>query len=255
MVRTGENAFARQVRQTPSWTVCIHRHENELHAFSEYAHLVEAVTRDPAIPPQLEVLVGSPLGQRRIDLPTIVDGLMTQVADRTHELRFDEATLLDLYGPMERALYDEFIEYEAIAPVQNLRSLNLPVRLDSETVIDVMTDEEIAECIQSGLIVSPFGDFGMVFLTSNCGVRRRHRLPKVVGEAPAELREEAVSMRARFEDTLLGLITALRLFKAGEITSPGFIEYSPNWFMRGHISWQPLGSKRRVGGDIPTVTG
>ncbi len=195
----------------------------------------------------MDTLVGSPAGASRLEVNRIADGLLRRLADSTDDLRFDEATMLDLYTPIEAALYEDVIDYVALAPLQNLVSPTLPIALDSEVAIDAMTDEEIAMCIRAGLIET-FGDSGVAFVQSNCAVRHRYHLSKVVGETPVESMNDALALQSRTGEIVLAVVQALRLFKAGEISSPGFVQYSPNWLLRGHMSWQPIPSKRRVSG-------
>lgn len=232
-VPSGAQAFVRRTRPELSWSLCVDRNRDALHALTEYTEFINMLRVDVVIAPQLDNLVGSPFQQGRLETSTIADGLITRVADEAGGFDFLEDFFAAIYSEVEQALYAADIEHITVAPVPNLASETLPISFDESIAIDALTDEEIGICAAAGLLRPPFGDFGMIHMESKCGLRSVVRLPKVIGGLPAAPRPDLPDLR----EPISGAMLAVRLCKGTRIHSPGYVTYSKNWLVRGGRQW------------------
>jgi hypothetical protein len=227
-------AFVKRTHQVRSWSGCVQRHKDALHALSEWTNLVSILRADEVIAPQLDTLVGSPFGRSRLETQTVADGLLTRTADTISGFKFREKEFSEIYHDVERAFYEPHLVYIAVAPISGLTCKVLPIDFDKSIAIDRMTDEEVAKCAATGLLRSPFADIGMVFVgSSRCCVRVTLNVPKVVGDTPAD-----PIAPPDLWAPISGVLLALRLSRGARVNSLGNLSYSDSWFTRGNISWR-----------------
>ena len=115
--RGPDNLFRRRDHEEPFWVGCIRKHEGQIHSLDEYDRLV-AVLRDiPHIDQQLEKLVGTAQGSRRIEISDVTDYLLWQLPPITGGLRFDETQFSQLFHKFEADLQRTSFSYAVIAPL------------------------------------------------------------------------------------------------------------------------------------------
>ena len=213
-------------------------HSAELHARPEYGRLVGELTRDSAVGPQLNELVGTQMGQFRLDASRIADDLIVETVGDTGELVFAEDAFARAYARVAEALYVNEFSIVMIAPIEKLESNALPLELD-DIALDVLTDDEVVACLNAGMLRPLAGMMPVVFTQGLVGLRHRFSIPKVIG--PQENADSVIPLVNGLRDRTDRLLEVLRLLKNGTVTVPGFVYYSDSWILRGAISFQTLG--------------
>src|SRR5437870_8664618 len=67
-IGTQSGRYNLKPRRQLSWRLCVDEHLEALHATDEYSHLVATLREDSIIGPQVDTLVGTPLGRTLLDL-------------------------------------------------------------------------------------------------------------------------------------------------------------------------------------------
>jgi hypothetical protein len=137
-----------------------------------------------------------------------------------------------------------------VAPLWGLKVESLPIRLSSTDAVEIdqLSDTEIARCLNMGLSPRLFPrDMGLVQIDSAIGVRIRFRLPKRVGNDPPEPFNKLFERYEKLREELQSAIHTLRLFKEGNVPTPGYVMFSEQWPNEG--ATQSLGGVGPVSCD------
>ena len=219
-------------------------HADGLHRLPEFNALLEELHGDDVIASQLGELVGTAIGgfTRRWSADELADRLLAEIVRPTGELTFDEERFERAYERIEDALYATEFEFSLITPIPQLKSDALPVRLEANTELAALDDREIRACIQAGVLRPIGGLMPVVFVESLAGLRHCFHVPKVVGSVLTDEHQAVVlGMVAALQEYPDRLIQALRLLKEGNLSVPGLVYFSDNWFNQGATMFQSLG--------------
>jgi len=231
--RDSDGIFRLYDREEPFWVRCIQLHEEQLHSLDGYHHLVAVLRGIPHIAQQLDELVGTAIGARRVETDDVADYLVWRLPRAAGGMRFDEAQFTQLLRNFEADLGRESLSFALIAPLLGLRVKTAPIRLAADIEIDNMTDEEIIRCLALGLFPSPWGPQRMATIESAAAVRVRYHMEKRVGAHDERQTEEASQIQRTVIDRAIEVLHALRVFKDGRVSIPGLLQFPLHWPVEG----------------------
>ena len=149
---------------------------HELARLPEYSDCVNALLADPTINSQLWTMVGcNGLRTRSSDVSALMSRLVHLGLPRgTYKFKpeyFDAA-----YQTFEQAFYDEYLNYDVIAPLHNIL-ITGSVRLSDEFEISPLTDDLDPARFANTNQISEFHCWG-----DPCAIRCTFRIRKIVGD-------------------------------------------------------------------------
>lgn len=204
---------------------------DDLARLSEYLPCLEALSSDPQIAKQLDVMAGN--NSRRSRSPS-AEQLMKRILDlgiHNGRYRFDEEHFEREYGAFEEAYYSPDLLYEVVAPLQGLL-IDGPVRLSDDLEITQLRGDELNRNHRlRGRTMS--GDPRELKL---CAIRSSCRLPKIVGDdvdIDLEAAKKDDAKIAETNDYVEQVVNALRLYGV-ESVYPVAIIYRTNQWSFGH---------------------
>ncbi len=208
----------------PNWLMAV-RHEKEtLGALPEYAACVEAVAADPGIAPALGKLAGTFMASRKITPDEIVEQALNMAIHRSE-------TLDEVEGRAAELAHD-VVEDVSLAPATITTIVPLvgvsapPIRLNEDTEISELTDDEIERLLRAGML-RMLGGGGMVRLPSRCCLRIKTKVGRIASD------KASYHARIKQEERAIGagrggatwLAKALRLEKPGRVHVGGQITF------------------------------
>lgn len=235
--RDPDKLFRRYDREEPCWVECIRSHERQIHSLPEYGRLIEAIRSIPEISGQLETLVGTVSQAHRIETNDVTDRLIWILARLSGGFRFDE---LQFYSSFEKFLSDlcrTSIDYYAVCPLLGVKLEVAPLVLEPGIVVDHMTDDEISRCLSAGFLptwprAQPFAN-----LESVATVRVQYQLSKRIGDCDQPSSSSELGQITGAHEKALDVLHALRVFRPGQVTVPGVLQFSTQWPLEGGISY------------------
>jgi hypothetical protein len=159
---------------------------------------------------------------------------------RIGRLSFDETEFNRLFGEFEADLQRTSFSSVLLAPLLGFKSERVPIRLGSQIEIDSMTDNEIGRCLALGMLPNPFGLRRMADVGSPVGLRVWLDLEKITGQDKPDSRQVEAAFQVEREsiERARMLLHALRVFKDGRVSVPGFLRFSTHWPLEGATSFQ-----------------
>lgn len=121
-VRTSEDYFRRERRQSPISLSLIHDHERALHSLPEYSECINALRSDEVISSQVDKLVGTPFSSYFLSAESVIDRILFGTFRRKGECVFEEKCFEEEYVTMEKAFYENSISFQIIAPLTPFKS-------------------------------------------------------------------------------------------------------------------------------------
>ena len=121
--------------------------------------------------------------------------------------------------------------------------------MNTELVLDRLTDDEVTRCYQTGVIQPISPQFPLISEEVAVGIRRTRFLPKLIRrggepqEPPENVDEGSFGNRPLLRDHLVidDVLSALRLFKHTQIRSAGFASWIDSSCLNSGTSFQRLG--------------
>jgi hypothetical protein len=236
--RDSDNLFRRHDREEPNWVDCIRTHQDRIHALSEYERLVAVVRSIPAICEQLETLVGTISQAQRIEIDHITDHLIWELAQLKNGFFFDESLFGELFEKFATDLGRTVFDYYSIGPLLGLNIEISPLPLESGIVLDWMTDDEIVRCLSIGFLRTWPRSLPLADIRSAVSVRVQYKLAKRIGDSNQTTIEPSLKVITHANHTAMDVLHALRVFKDGQISIPGLLQFSEQWPMEGGTGYQ-----------------
>ena len=243
--RDGASFVYRDMVQ-PYTVHCILTHAKALHSLKEHRAFVEALRREPEIDSQLGQLFGHDFVSVQLTADKITDRLLWRVADRSGSFVFNEEVFAEEYRRLGADLRRREFEITIINPLVGLAVDSAPIELENGLEIDLLSDGEIADCLQGGLFPSVSAFHVLAPIEELYGVRIHYILAKRhTPLTPAEVQPIFVRLNqaVRIADEVLH---ALRVFAPGRVSLGGSVSISDQWPVEGWRSWAP--SKHSSGG-------
>jgi hypothetical protein len=139
-----------------------------------------------------------------------------------------------------------------VAPLLGFSSEVLPIELAPDLTIDTLSDDEVNRCVKIGLLGSIFLDFALLAAKDTVGLRVRTSVKKIISdgtEPPASGTAVDPGLFGRrpplYASQLVDdVLVALRLFKSGNVSSPGSITFCDAWSVASSMGFNFRPSKR-----------
>ena len=229
--RDSDGAFRLYDHEEPYWVPCIQRNRELLHSLPQYSHLVDTLRNDAQIAPLLDALVGTAFMSRRIDLEQITDHFVFAVPREIGRLEFDVAIFDRILIAFEVDLRKQHLTHILLVPLLGVSIEHPPIQLGPGIEIDVMTDAEIIRCLGIGLLPDDIGLQRMRMPKQEAAIRLSYDVEKFVGRHTSSLTRSNPMQDA--VEKAMAVLRALRVFKEGRVTAPGFLHFSDNWPAQG----------------------
>lgn len=236
---TPGGAMSRLYSVTADWSRLVRQSEDRLKELKEYHSLVEALTADDTIAPQLEDGVSIISYYPWVSgAEQCMDSLLMGLLCR-QEGEFEHAAFDEFYQGVERLFYSDVLEVRCLAPLGGFETEADRIELDDGFVIARISDSERAEMLSESAAFAPFGHPSPIGLRKH-GLELRVQLRKhiAVGDAgPADPWRGDPHQKA--SEAFTEACSAMRLFKRGDV---GFD------VILSHLTcWHPFGGKMRTG--------
>lgn len=208
----------------------------KLHALPEHIAFAEALKSDPVIAPQLDTLVGTMGGARRVSLDEATDRLIWMMVERCGSLEFRPAVFGELFEQFWANFTRDAFDFVFIAPLPLFKMDSFPIELGSDVTIDRLTDAEIKRCLQVNLFhFMPFG--AIAHVDAEFAIRVGCHLEKRVGEiGPSGTSNQWFDLWRRAQDQISDVLYVLHLFKHGRLSHAGIVLFSEQWPVNGGTS-------------------
>ena len=236
--RDADNLFRRYDRQDPYWVDCIRSHQDRIHTLPEYRRLVDVIRSIPEINGQLETLVGTISQAGRIEIAHITDHLIWALAQSISGLGFAEPRFDELFQKFITDLSRTSFDYYSVGPLLGLKIEVAPLLLESGVVLDHMTDDEIVRCLSIGFLSSWPRSQSVADIRSAVSVRVQYQLDKRIGDSDQNLIDPGLKIVTGANETAMEVLHALRVFKEGQVSVPGLLQFSSQWPMEGGTGYQ-----------------
>lgn len=221
--RHGEDAFHLVQRSQLIWAVPISDHEDHLRNLAEYKACSDILTSDPVTKTQVNTLVGTRTGGVRLSLDNVINAPLLAIAHELQMFGFDMQLFEGEYAKVERALFEDFVEFERLAPLRGFFSERDHISLTPEISISRLADDEIIHLLNSGFALGDrVAGTDFVMNVGKFCIRTRYKLPKITGDANFEklVPEETPYINGEVE---LQVLRALRAYKAGGVYPVGVL--------------------------------
>ena len=199
----------------------------KLTTLPEYSACTTALLADPKIKSQLWTMVGRSAFRKRSANVSALMSRLVELGLPRGTSTFNQEYFDAAYQTFEQAFYDEYLNYEVIAPLRNIL-ITGSIRLSDEFEISYLTDDDLdsAHLTDSDLMSdSHFWGFP-------CAIRSTFRIRKIVGnDVEIDWPGDAAD-RKRFEETAARvdeLVNALRLYGADTVYYSDIIFRTPQW--------------------------
>jgi hypothetical protein len=242
--RGGDGYFRRVVSSTPEWSWVVVRRWDQVQKLPAYVQASEALVSDHKVGPQMDKLVGAVgLSCQTIEIDHILRSCIETAVTSEGRFSFDLPRFETRWSQIWNTLSSDTLPCVLVAPLPGFSAPNLPVKLDPDLVIDKFIDDEVRQCTAVGLLpVSPL--FPIIRPEDTVGIRWTAVVRKVVSDewsaAQSKPKDVGVFGRrpvrssSRLADDVL---VALRLLKAGSVSSPGTAHSCRAWMLEGGIQF------------------
>jgi hypothetical protein len=239
-VRESSDVFVARDHVEPALLHCLRFKERELHALPEYAAFQAALQADPDAAGQVDALVGTAWGNRRVEAHDMVQYPLRALARRTTDLATWPALFDEVFQEFEAALRLRDFDYCMVSPLLGLQLEEWPMSLQNGLELDRLDDNEIAGLLRiDALPTRPPPAARTRYIGDPIGVRARYREPKRITAPQQQEQEEATFSESRLEAQKLGqeVLEALRVYRKGDVTTAGYLHYCRQWPMEGGLSF------------------
>ena len=232
-VKQDNNIYVRQDIERPLWAIILHKAKNEISETKEFNIFSEVTKSDKIIFSQLNTLVGTAMGQSRLELDNIVFKSISRFLTATEIIGYDDAIFKTEYLKIEDSLYSNKIAFERITPLCGFLTDSSEILLNDNISIIKLSESEIIELLKLGIkIGDSLGPENFIHHIHQFAIKLTYSLPKIIGDNNTEEITEAhnTHIKGGVEQRILN---SLRLFKDGKVYPLGTITKSKNVFSLG----------------------
>jgi hypothetical protein len=223
--------------------------ERMLPSVREYLPCVELLKSDSVIGPHLGRLVGTKQMAMRLEADRIVSLLAHTMLDSDGRPAFKDDRFDEMWREIVEFFGSDCVPFNTVAPLPRLVIPQSPVRLNSEIVLDRLTDEEVTRCWEAGVLRPCSPRFPFIETEVAIGIRKTTYVPKLIQaddeppESPSEANTGSFGNRCPFREDLLidDVLSALRLFKHTQLRSAGHASWTDGYWLGDGTSFRSLG--------------
>jgi len=167
------------------------RVRDELKELPEWLNLIQVAEKTPDIVKHLNKLVGSASSKRTMDLDQVTHMFLRkpEVTENGIEVELKPDSFAKDYANFEGFIVGDHFTAITVWPINGLR-VEKPLRINDHVLIRPLTDEEISDCIGSG-IITVSQSYGLISDRESqyCGLIYTAKQQKIIGDAEASLDE------------------------------------------------------------------
>lgn len=192
-----------------------------IRSIPNYDKCVDELRSEPAIAKHLDQLVGTRDAASRIDVNTILWALVHAMMNQDGSFVFSDEKFARKWRELALFFGAETVSSKLIAPLPFLIA-SFPIRLNNELVLDQLTDSEVTQCCNVGVLRPPTRRFAIILRDVAVGIRRITLSRKLIGtrEQPTlastsdATNEGTFGNRPTIRDDLVvdDVLSAIRLF-------------------------------------------
>ncbi len=167
------------------------RIEDELKQLPEWLRLVQTANETPDIAKHLNKLVGSASSKRTMQLDQIAHAFLRkpEVTAAGTQVELKPDSFAKDYTEFESFIAEDKYTAITVWPINGLR-VEKPLRINEHVLIRPLTDEEISDCISSG-IINVNQSYGLISDRESqyCGLEYASKQQKLIGDVESSLDE------------------------------------------------------------------
>lgn len=190
-----------------------------LPSIPEYLPCVELLKSDSVIGPHLDRLVGTKQMAMRLEADRIVSLLVHTMLGNDGRAAFKDDRFDGIWREIVEFFSSDCVPFKTVAPLPCLVIPECPLRLNSEIVLDRLTDEEVTRCWEVGMLRPSSPRFPFIETEVAIGIRKTTHVPKRIqvddesSESPDVANTGRFGNRCPFREDLLidDVLSALRL--------------------------------------------
>ena len=229
---------------------------DDLESVPDYEEVSDALRDDPCIGPQLDMLIGTGMASSRIELASVIRGIVNESWGKTRRPSFDERRFASAFEKW-RIFFEATripVRLVAVLPGATIDDGEPLVVDGDELVIDRLIDAEVAAALSTGL-AGLFPADSSIFQGDLIGVRRICWLAKTVSDGaldtPVLEGDGEFGRRPMVRLDLFGddVATLLRLYSSGRVVVSGGFLLRTELGGRG-VSWHVRQRPSNAYGDL-----
>ena len=218
-----------------------------LQSLTDYRPCIDRMMSDVVIGPHLNRLVGTSMSALLLVADNILLSLIHSMRNEQGSVEFTDERFDCEFKEWVRFFSASEVATRMVAPLRYLIA-PFPIRLNTEILLDRLTDEEVTRCAHVAVLRPVSEQFPVIRGEAAAGVRRTQLWPKVI-RSEAETRqmidmedEGAFGSRPAFRDDLVveDVLSALRLLKHTQIRAAGLAIWKDARWLDNEISYQLL---------------
>jgi hypothetical protein len=236
-----------------------------LRSLPDYDICIGYLKSDMVIGPHLDHIVGTNAGGSSLNADSIMRSTISAMLNEEGVFVFTDERFDQQWRELVEFFCADRFACKLVAPLPYLTIPEFPLRLNSELVLDRLTDAEVKQCYLVGVLQPQWPPFPLIPADIAVGIRWTMYLPKVIrtedeAREPLDAPEEG-----RFGNRPLGqehlvvddVLSALRLFKHSQVNTTGCASWTDYlWFNSGPQyrvlrQWPFSGKYELSAGEVP----
>lgn len=219
-----------------------------LRSLPNYDTCVGNLKSDLVVGPHLDRLVGTNTTASRLEADNILWSASYVMLNDEGTFAFTDERFDCKWRELIALFSAELITFKMVAPLPRLIVPGFPLRLNTDLVLDRLTEDEVTRCCQVGLLRSEWQRFPVISAEVAVGIRRTMFLPKLIwtGDEPRERLDAAEEGRFgsrpfwRNELVVDDVLSALRLFKHTQVRTAGHAGWTDSFWLNAGTSYRVL---------------
>jgi len=241
-VRASDQMFRLQPLKARWWHEWAARNHDEFRKLPERAALLDLLRQDPEVSTLVDQCVGTTTTSHRVDERMLTDHLIWELGESLDAGELDLSTFDEAYDAWNAELRSSILREVNVAPLWGFDMPCATLDLGGGGVIEALSDEDLSRLFSAGLDPCPrrINPLPHVVVPERIfGVRIVRNTPRLVGSDTME-EQDATSTWNETNEFLEDVLISLRLFKEGDVATPGFATFFESWPLKGSTMFGPL---------------
>ncbi len=196
------------------------RHMSIIRRLTEFGKCIEIMKKDEVVNEHLDKLVGAFTSASMLQTPAVIEGFLTYLMSELQKLDLNESSFLKVYQVMENFFHRNSVEVEVFAHLEGLKSEVENMDIGGGWAISKISQTQLDNLLTDGLL-----DEGPNM--SRHALYWRIIVPKIVLKDNEEM--DSPSEFQEYQSTVRQIVTALRLFKSGDVGFRRIIRRFTGW--------------------------
>ena len=236
-----------------------------IRSLPDYDTCVGHLKSDVVVGPHLDRLVGTSTTASHLEADNILWSTIYAMLNDEGTFAFTDERFDRQWRDLVEFFGAERIAFKMVAPLPHLVVPDFPLRLNTDLVLDRLTEDEVTRCGQVGVLRPESQRFPLISAEVAVGIRRTMFLPKLIrtGNEPHERLDAAdegrFGSRPLWRDDLVvdDVLSALRLFKHTQVRTAGHARWTDSFWLNTGTSYRVLrqwpygGQYELSAGEVP----